>query len=239
VKAFLTAEWRHLLVLSYPVDPALLEPWVPAGTILDEHAGRAWVSLVGFEFLETRVLGFSSPLHRNFEEVNLRFYVRREQPSESRRGVVFVKEIVRSPVIAAVARLVYNEPYQSMPMRRFVGERGGSSAVEYAWNHGGRRHSMGARFQGAPSVPEEGSLEAFVTDRAWGYGRDRAGRTLEYRVDHVPWRVWRSCDATLDCDVGSVYGAPFGRAIAGAPPSALVAEGSPVTVYRGSRLPAA
>jgi uncharacterized protein len=131
VRAFLTAEWRHLLVLSYPVDAEVLARWVPPGTTLDTYEGRTYVSLVGFEFLKSRVLGLSSPLHRDFEEVNLRFYVHREHAGEARRGVVFLKEIVRSPLIAAVARFAYNEPYHPMPMRRVVAKRDGGCELAY------------------------------------------------------------------------------------------------------------
>src|SRR4051812_23124769 len=84
--AFLTAEWRHLLMINYVVDPAALAPLVPAGTELDLWQGRAYVSVVGFRFLNTRVLGIPVPFHRNFDEVNLRFYVRRSVNGEWRKG---------------------------------------------------------------------------------------------------------------------------------------------------------
>src|SRR5262249_56869663 len=114
---FLTAEWRHLAMLNYAVDRAVLEPHVPAGTVLDTYQGQAYVSLVGFLFLNTKVWGVPVPLHRNFEEVNLRFYVRRFSGEESRRGVVFLKEIVPRSAIAAIARVFYNENYVALPMR--------------------------------------------------------------------------------------------------------------------------
>jgi uncharacterized protein YqjF (DUF2071 family) len=67
---FLTGEWRYLAMLNYRVDPSLLEPLVPRGTILDAWRGATYVSLVGFLFRDTRVLGVPIPLHRDFEEVN-------------------------------------------------------------------------------------------------------------------------------------------------------------------------
>jgi uncharacterized protein YqjF (DUF2071 family) len=74
---FLTAEWNNLLLLNYAVDPCLLERFVPAGTELDVFEGRNYLSLVGFEFNRSRIFGFAVPFHQAFEEVNLRFYVRR------------------------------------------------------------------------------------------------------------------------------------------------------------------
>src|SRR5512142_1077033 len=122
---FLTAEWKNLVMLNYAVDPSLIEPFVPAGTELDAFEGKTYVSLVGFEFNRTRVLGFAVPFHQNFEEVNLRFYVRRE----SKRGVVFIRELVPKYAVAAVARLLFKENYSCVPMSHRVG--GGKA--EYAW----------------------------------------------------------------------------------------------------------
>ena len=69
---FLCAQWRWLAMLNYEIEPAILEPLVPRGTELDFWEDRTFVSVVGFMFLDTRLLGWPIPLHRNFEEVNLR-----------------------------------------------------------------------------------------------------------------------------------------------------------------------
>ncbi|MES2569397.1 MAG: DUF2071 domain-containing protein, partial [Verrucomicrobiota bacterium] len=116
-KPFLTAEWRHLAMLNFATDPALLRPLVPAGTELDEFGGTTYLSVVGFLFLKTRVLGAGFPFHRDFEEVNLRFYVRRKVGGEWRRGVVFIREMVPRQIIALIARVVFGEPYSALPMR--------------------------------------------------------------------------------------------------------------------------
>src|SRR5438128_566574 len=133
-RAFLTAEWRNLVMLNYAVDPRLLEKFVPAGTELDTWQGKTFVSLVGFRFLNTRVRGIAIPFHRNFNEVNLRFYVRRLEGNEVRRGVVFIREIVPRRAIATVARVAYNEPYVALPMSHRIESRTqGGLDVEYAW----------------------------------------------------------------------------------------------------------
>ena len=115
-RSFLTAEWRHLAMLNFAVDPKLLEPLIPPGTELDFHDGETFVSVVGFMFLRTRLVGLPIPFHRNFEEVNLRFYVRRRAPEGWRRGVVFVRELVPRRAIAFVARVFYDEPYLGEPV---------------------------------------------------------------------------------------------------------------------------
>ena len=117
--SFLRAEWRKLALANYVIDPERLAPHVPAGTELDLWQGKCYLSLVGFMFVNTRLLGVKVPFHVNFEEVNLRFYVRRREGSEWRRGVVFIKEIVPKPALTWVANTIYREHYETLPMEHF------------------------------------------------------------------------------------------------------------------------
>lgn len=232
---FLTAEWRYLLMLNFSVEPELLRPYVPRGTELDTWNGIAYLSVVGFLFLRTRVLRVPVPFHRNFEEINLRFYVRRRGPEGWRRGVVFLKEIVPRKAIAAVARLRYQEPYVALPMRHRLERENDTlrtgGAAEYGCYHQGRWHSIRATSVGAPHALARGSEAEFIAEHYWGYTARRDGRCSEYRVEHPPWRVWDAQEAALDCDVASLYGARFAQPLGVPPRSAFIAEGSPVTVH--------
>lgn len=234
-RVFLTAEWRSLLMMNYAIDPAVLRPLVPHGVELDLWQGEALVSMVGFLFLDTRVLGLPIPFHRNFEEVNLRFYVRRETPEGWRRGVVFVREIVPRQAIATLARVLYNEPYLACATRH----RLTAGSCEYGWHFGGRWNEMSAEFSGEPGPLKEGSAEEFIFEHYWGYTRQRDGGTAEYRVEHPRWRAWKARAARLDCEAERLYGADFARALAAEPVSAFVAEGSPISVRIGARIGAA
>ena len=241
-RPFLTAEWRHLVMLNYEVDPAILAPLVPVGTALDLWRGRTLVSVVGFRFLGTRLFGAPIPGHRDFDEVNLRFYVRRETPGdEARHGVVFVRELVSRLAVALVARVAYNEPYRALRMRSVTPRRPTDppGRLTYEWRIGGAWEGVSATAIGAPAVPESGSEAAFITQHHWGYTRQRDGSTLEYEVAHPPWRTWPAHGATLTMNVARLYGAAFAPALARAPVSVLVAEGSAVTVYPPRRLGAA
>ena len=234
---FLTAEWRWLLMLNYELDAALLRPLVPAGTELDAWNGVVYASVVGFLFQRTRVLGLPIPFHTRFEELNLRFYVRRRGPEGWRRGVVFVKEIVPRAAIAAVARWAYNENYVAMPMRHRVDtslEAGG--AVEYGWRMGGRWCAVRGRAEGPGRPLVAGSEAEFITEHYWGYARQRDGGTVEYQVEHPRWNTWSVAGAALDCDVAALYGPAFAAPLGAAPRSALLADGSAVTVRRGVRI---
>ena len=158
---FLTAQWRHLVMLNYEVDPALLTSRVPRGTELDVWNGRTFVSLVGFRFLDTRVLGWRIPFHTNFDEVNLRFYVRHRSGDEWRRGVVFVKEIVPRTAIALVARWAYNEQYVALPMRSEIELPSDSNAargsMSYSWKWAGRWSELRAQVESEPSPKRSSS----------------------------------------------------------------------------------
>src|SRR4030081_1783521 len=117
---FLTADWRYLAMLNFEVDRSILAQYVPRGTELDDRNGRHYMSLVAFLFLDTHVLGLPALFHQNFEEVNLRFYVRRRVGSEWRSGVVFIREMVPLFLVAETARLTYNEPYRTVPMQNTI-----------------------------------------------------------------------------------------------------------------------
>ncbi|HEX6746638.1 MAG TPA: DUF2071 domain-containing protein [Longimicrobium sp.] len=233
---FLTAAWRTLVMLNWEVDPGILRPYVPRGTELDAWQGRTFVSAVGFMFLDTRVLGVPIPFHRNFEEVNLRFYVGRQGPEGWRRGVCFIREIVPRWAIATLARLVYNERYVALPMRHAVRISDPSGEAEYGWRFGGRWSSLRARFSGGSAPLVAGSEEEFITEHYWGYTAQRDGGTVEYRVEHPSWRVWSADKAALDADVAALYGAEFAGPLAAPPSSAFVADGSPIVVRRARRI---
>ena len=236
-RPFLTARWESLLLLNYACPPERLAPLVPAGTELDLWQGEALVSVVGFLFQDTRLLGVPVPFHRHFEEVNLRFYVRREVGGETRRAVAFVRELVPRRAIATVARVVYNEPYRTVPMShdvRLDAEAGGT--VAYHWRHRGERYTLRGRAEGPAALAAPGTEAAFITEHYWGYTAQRDGGTLEYEVVHPSWRLWTLDEAAFEGPPASLYGDAFADVLAGPPRSAVLAVGSDVAVHIGRRI---
>ena len=247
---FLSAHWRHLVMLNYAVDPELLAPLVPRGVTLDTHEGVHYVSVVAFLFQNTRVMGIPVPGHQDFEELNLRFYVRRDAPDperglDHRRGVAFVKEVVPLPTIAAVARFLYNENYVSMPMRHHILSPEGQPRTADDPLATGDQVSIGFRCGDGPwgevaatiTGPAEpltpGSHAAFIAEHYWGYARQRSGSTVEYEVRHRPWRVFPAEAPVLSGDLVELYGPGLAAALSGPPASVFVAEGSAVQVQHG------
>jgi len=219
-------------MLNFEADPRLLAPWVPAGTELDAYGGRTMVSVVGFLFLETRVAGLPIPGHRNFEEVNLRFYVRREVHGERRRGVVFIREFVPLRAVAWTARVLYGERYEAVVMRHHNEQTDRRRSVTYEWQRNAARGRISIAASGEPSQLVEGSVEEFIADHAWGYVAREGRTTLEYRVDHPRWRIWRADSAQLECDVQTFYGRAWRPILDRPPVSAFLAEGSEVALRR-------
>jgi uncharacterized protein YqjF (DUF2071 family) len=231
-RPFLTAQWHNLIVVTYAVDPTQLIDRVPAGTTLDSWRGTTFVSLVGFQFQNTRVLGAPIPFHQDFEEVNLRFYVRRVVDDEVRPGVVFLRELVPRPLVGGMARLLYREPYVVVQMSSTV-DRGPPPRVAYEWNLDTRKCAIAGTGEGEGTTAAPGSLEEFVTHRLWGYNGGPGKDTLEYHVQHPPWRLWRAPNTTVDYDAAFLCDVELARQLTAptAPISALIADGSAVTVH--------
>lgn len=227
-------------MLNFEIDPAVLEPRVPPGTSLDTFNGAAFISIVGFRFLGLRAFGVPIPFDRDFDEVNLRFYVRRVEGGEVRRGVVFIREIVPRWAISAVARFAYNENYRRLPMGHRIEQRrvGGKPQVstEYWWRLGRRTNRIRMEASGDPREITSGSAEEFITEHYWGYAIQRSGATMEYRVSHPRWRAWDVTSSQLEADVAALYGAEFARVLDRPPSSAYFVEGSPIMVYAGKIL---
>jgi uncharacterized protein len=236
-RIFLTAEWRDLVLLNYEVDPAILRPYVPRGTELDYWNSKTFVSLVGFRFINTRVFGIRIPFHSNFTEVNLRFYVRRLERGEVRRGVVFIREIVPRRAIALVARTLYNENYVALPMAHEIRHgKDGSISASYRWRSGEPWSEMRFESQGNPEPLRDGSDEQFITEHYWGYAAQRNGACAEYHVAHPSWNVWQARHSKFIGDAERLYGTAFAAVLSKKPSSAFLADGSPVTVMQGRRI---
>ena len=237
---FLIADWRYLAMLNYEIEPGTLMPLMLKGTELDTHDGKTFVSMVGFLFLNTRVMGLAVPFHCDFEEINLRFYVRRKAENGWRRGVVFVKEIVPRTAIALTARWLYNENYVALPTGNvFVRSPANGENIEtvkYYWKFHDQTHSIELATRGEPSPFVEGSEEEFIVQHHWGYTSQKDGGTIEYQVEHPPWRIWQAQSGRLSCDVEKLYGQRFVGALSANPSSVFLAEGSEIAVYKGRRI---
>ncbi|MCE7991670.1 MAG: DUF2071 domain-containing protein [Roseivirga sp.] len=228
--SFLKAEWRKLALVNYSIDPDILKPYLPYGTELDLWNDHAYVSLVGFMFLNTRMLGMKIPFHINFEEVNLRFYVKRKEAGEWKRGVVFIKEIVPKPALTFVANTVYGENYETMPMKHVWLEKESALEVSYQWKKSSKWHSFSVNASTECKDIAAGSETEFITEHYWGYAQVNGSRSNEYEVTHPRWQAYEVRSFDVDVDFGAVYGEAFDFLSKEKPLSVMLAEGSEITV---------
>lgn len=230
-KPFLTAEWRKLVLANYEIDASVLSPYVPYGTELDYWKDKCYVSLVGFMFVNTKVKGLKVPGHINFEEVNLRFYVKRTtNTGEVKRGVVFIKEIVPKPIITFVANTLFKEHYETMPMKHYWFENDKSRKVEYYWYTNNRENSICVEADLLANEIQPDSKEFFITEHYWGYSKGKGNTTNEYEVKHPSWKVYPVKKAAINVDFGLTYGSEFEFLNGQAPASVMLAEGSEISV---------
>jgi uncharacterized protein YqjF (DUF2071 family) len=252
MSTFLTAAWRKLIMAQYAIDPAILQTHLPGGLELDlyeqpNQPPRCFVSLVGFLFDRVRLKGLPIPFHTTFEEVNLRFYVKRPMPDGTfRRGVVFISEIVPKPAITLTARALYGEAYRTAPTRHLwrTSPDGSELDISYAWQLPRPRRSdkwqhLSVQAGATPTDIVPGSIEEFITEHYWGYTLHtglvpRRGATGEYAVAHPRWQVYPVRSAHVAADFGALYGHAFAHLTEREPDHVLLAEGSRIAIRSGS-----
>lgn len=233
--AFLSAQWRYLLMANYAVDPNVLKPHVPRGTELDFYEGKTYASIVGFRFLDTRVLGIPIPFHQNFTEVNLRFYVRYKTNEGWRRGTSFISEIVPRPAIAWLANLVYHEHYAYAPTRYQILSEAQELNITYEWTKSGHNFIQ-AKAKTVVQPMAEGSIEEFIAEHYWGYNTYSPEVTMEYGVEHPSWSYYPVTDFQSNYQIEALYGSAFVPYLRREPDSVFVADGSEVIVRKGTKI---
>jgi len=228
--SFLKAEWKKLVLANYAFDEVLLTKYLPYKTELDKWNGTTYVSLVGFMFKNTRLLGVKIPFHTDFEEVNLRFYVRYKEDNEWKRGVVFIKEIVPKVALTLVANTIYKEHYETMKMNHRWDVQGKEQIVEYEWIKNGQAQKISVTAETEPGKIQAKSEEEFITEHYWGYTRINERKTYEYEVTHPKWESYKINAFAINVDFGSVYGPDFKVLTEEKPKSVMLMEGSEITV---------
>ena len=228
--SFLTAEWNDLAMFNYEIDPKILESYVPKGTELDLWNGKCYISLIGFMFENVKVLGIKVPFHVNFEEVNLRFYVKRFENGIWKRGVVFVKEIVPKHAITIVANTLYNEHYQTLKMRHSRTQNETSKSFQYEWFKDAKWNSISMTTE-KNAIPIESNSEAeFITEHYFGYTNYNKDKSIEYAVSHPRWEQLHVIESKIDVDFESIYGKNFKFLQDMKPISEFLAIGSKIAI---------
>ncbi len=221
-------------MVNYLAESGVLKKYVPVNTELDLWNNSCYVSLVGFMFLNVRIKGFKIPFHTDFEEVNLRFYVKHKDKNTNqwKRGVVFIKEIVPKSAIAFIANKIYGENYEAMPMKHEWKIFENNMRIEYSWKKD-EWNSIEVISGTSDKEIEAGSEAEFITEHYWGYTKLRNSKTSEYGVEHQRWNEYKVLEYKIEADFGKLYGSEFKFLKNEKPVSVLLAEGSEITVNEG------
>jgi uncharacterized protein len=229
-KLFLSAKWENLILITYDVDPGVLEPHMPHGLELDIANGRAFVSLVAFNFIDTRVKGFKIPFHVNFPEINLRFYVK----NKMKRGVIFISEFVPRLAISFIANKFYNEKYRIAKMKSSSILTNSKILLEHKILLNKKEYFIAIEADNSPYLPEINSIEHFFKEHQWGFGTSRTGKTLIYKVEHPFWEIFPVIKFDQNFDFGAIYGNQWEFLNEKQPYNIICAKGSAVKVFEGS-----
>jgi uncharacterized protein YqjF (DUF2071 family) len=227
---FLSARWENLIMANYAVNPELLKPYLPNGVELDFYEDKTYVSLVGFMFKQTSLFNIPVPFLGTFEEINLRFYVKRVEGDSIKRGVVFINETVPYKLVAWLANKLYKEHYIAIPTKNEIEITSLSKSIKYHWkiNREWNHIAVNTSIENEQMLP--GSIEEFIFEHYYGYTKINNQLSQEYKVDHPRWLVNKVIDHSIHCDFKSMYGNDFSFLSDRQPDSVTVAEGSPVTV---------
>ena len=227
---FLHTEWKNLIMVNYEVSPDLLKPYLPYGTELDNWNGKYYVSVVGFKFLNTKVKGIRFPYHINFEQVNLRFYVKRTINGEEKKGVVFIKEIIDRRLVKFVARTLYKENYVQYSMKHAWNDSKDQLDIKYQWKLNGKWNSIAVKAKKELANMAEGSEEKFIAEHYWGYVQIEKEKSYQFKVEHPSWKMFAIEDYHIDVDFKACYGKSFEMLQHQKPTSVLLVEGSEVSL---------
>ena len=229
-KTFLTAHWEDLVMANYSVPPEILLPYLPKGVSLDLYEDKAYVSLVGFMFKKTRLFGVPIPFMGTFEEINLRFYVKRNDGDTLKRGVVFINETVPFQAVAYLANKLYKEHYISIPTKSQISQTEEIKNICYQWKPKSDWNQIALSTDSSSIEMENNSIEEFIFEHYYGYTKISDSESQEYRVNHPRWRINKVLSYDIQCDFGAMYGNDFAFLCNQEPDSVIFAEGSPVSV---------
>jgi len=229
INTFLKANWENLIMANYEVEPSILKPYLPKGLELDFYKEKTYVSLVGFMFNKTSLFGVPIPFFGSFEEINLRFYVRKVEGKTIKKGVVFINETVPFKIVALLANKLYKEHYISIPTKNTI-DVGEHKHVNYEWKMKNKWNSIIVQSDTNKYKIELLSIEEFIFERYFGFTKLSPLKTQEYGIHHPKWMTNKILKSIINCDFGSMYGDTFSYLNDQAPSSIIMAEGSQVSV---------
>lgn len=227
---FLKANWENIIMVNYEIAPEILVPFLPKGVELDLFKGKAYVSLVGFMFKETKLFNIPIPKLGTFEEINLRFYVTRTEDGITKRGVVFINETIPYKIVAWMANKLYKEHYTVVPTKHTISKDATNQNIKFEWLIDRKWNSIYVENSLSCHKMQDDSLEKFIYEHYYGYTKVSEKNTEEYRLHHPSWEIHDVLDYKIDCDFKAMYGDSFALLNYAKPEAVFIAKGSSVGI---------
>lgn len=224
----LTQEWLDLTFVHWAVDPDVVAPLLPKGTVPDTHDGLTYVGLVAFRMHKVGWLRLPGiPYFGSFPETNVRLY---SVDAHGRRGVVFRSMDASRLIPVVMGRIGFQLPY--LWSRMSVRTEG--DTVDYTSSRrwpGPRGAYSRLTVERGERIEEPTELEHFLTAR-WGLHNAFFGAAAFLPNDHPRWPLYRAELRACDENLLDSAGIPTPRE---APVSVLYSPGVPVRLGRPSR----
>lgn len=230
MQTFMKAKWKNIVMVNYLIDPEILKSYLPYGVEFDTYSGLCFVSLVGFKFNESKIFGVPIPLYGSFDEINLRFYVKRTDGSETKRGVVFISEIVPYKIVSILANLLYKEHYSVAEMWSSIVVENNLKNIDYNWKLNADTSSIKTLWDNELKAILPNSLEEFIYEHYYGFTKVSETETWEYKVNHPRWLTNEIISHEINCDFEKLYGPEFAFLSDQKPYSVYNAKGSEVSI---------
>ena len=234
---FLKANWEHIIMANYEINPEILFPFLPKGVTLDLFEGKAYVSLVGFMFKKTKIFNMPIPWLGTFEEINLRFYVKRKEGNIIKRGVVFINETIPYQLVAWMANKLYKEHYTVVPTKHTFHKTEQNQQLKFEWLLNKKWNSILVETETQSKAMAPNSFEEFIYEHYYGYTKINEDATEEYHLQHPSWAVYKVNDYKINCRFSEMYGDAFSVLNQTRPTAVFLAKGSSVKVaWKRTRL---
>ncbi|MEP1490252.1 MAG: DUF2071 domain-containing protein [Algibacter sp.] len=222
---FMTGNWEHLIMSTYQVESKILEPYLPQDTEIDLYKGKALISIVAFTFSKVKFFGIKIPFHQKFGQINFRFYVKSK--IDDTKGVVFIKEFAPKPLIALTASLFYNEPYHYKRVGFKMSKS--SNKIEINYQHKGIKLTAKSTLKTVSL--KQNTIEHFVVDRYVAFIKSKKRKTVEYKINHKPWKLLKLKSVYVNNDILHLLPSKFKNAKY---LTSCFVDGSHVTVEKGT-----
>lgn len=221
---FMTGNWENLIMSTFEVNENILKPYLPKDSELDLYNGKVLMSMVAFTFSKVKFFGFKVPFHQKFGQINFRFYVKSKV--NNTKGVVFIKEFAPKPLIAYVANVFYNEPYFFKKIGLNKANNNNVFTIKYTY----KNLKIEATSKQQIQKLEQNSMNQFVVDRYIAYIKSYNKETIQYKINHKPWNLFKTESININKNVLTLLPKKFKEAKY---ISSCFVDGSYITVQKG------